>query len=344
MTAAENHDLSAAVAAARAPLNPIPMPRATLRLRLSTSTTLRHLLPTGLVVRRALVKGRARWEDLDERQHALDTMNAILAGTARAGEVEELARRRLIEENVQEALFWQPWRTASVDAVSRDNQQRALSANRRLLLSACHFGPYFLNMSAFASLGRSTIAVSAPWFFRDPSADYWGRRLARWRTGIAKRDERLACSDDGFPVVRALLEAGEIVLNYFDMPGSMRTEFLGKPVMLSSGSSQLAFQTEALVLPLRARRDGDRVWTDVFEPLDARDFAGPEQLHRALGAVHERSILEFPETLEDPNRAGAWEHGATESEWARPRPAAQPDAQLPSPPELSNRPTARGAR
>ena len=329
MTAAENHDasndLSAAVAAATRPLDRSPTPSVDLRLRLATSTELRRLLPTGLVVRRSVAKGRARWEDPHERRHALETMSAILAGTARADEVEQLARRRLVEETVQEALFWQPWRTASIDEASRANQRRALSANRRLLLSACHFGPYFLNMSTFAALGCSTIAVSAPWFFRAPSPDYWGRRLARWRRGLTARNQRLATTDGGFALVRALLERGEIVLNYFDMPGSRRTDFLGKPVMLTGGSSQLAFQTEALVLPLRARRDGDRVWTDVFDPLDPLDFASAEELHLALAAVHERSILEIPETLEDPNRAGAWEQTASEREWARPsREAARP--------------------
>ena len=313
MAAAENYDLTAAVAEATKPLQRDSMPPADLRLRLATSTALRRLLPTGLVVRRSVAKGRARWEDPHERRHALDTMSAILAGTARAGEVEELARRRLIEETVQEAIFWQPWRAASLDEASLSNQRRALSANRRLLLSACHFGPYFLNMSSFASLGCSTIAVSAPWFFRDPTPDYWGRRLARWRRGLARRNQRLATTDGGFALAQALLERGEVVLNYFDMPGSKRTHFLGKPVMLTGGSSQLAFQTEALVLPLRARRDGDRVWTDVFDPLDPRDYASAEELHLALAAVHERAILELPRDVggpQPPGRVGANGHRA----------------------------------
>jgi hypothetical protein len=33
--------------------------------------------------------------------------------------------------------------------------------------------------------------------------------------------------------------------------------------------------------------------------------------------VHETSILELPQTLEDPNRAGAWEGGAGPGGWAR---------------------------
>jgi lauroyl/myristoyl acyltransferase len=320
VTAAEHPDSSAAVAAARRPAQKPSMPAVDLRLRLATSTALRRPLPTGALVGMATAKGRQRWQDREEREHALQTMSAIVSGTNRASEVEQLARRRLVEETVKEALFWQPWRTVSVDEASREHMRVALSSKRRLILSACHLGPYFLNMSAFSAVGCSPIVISAPWFFAEPSPDYWGRRLARWRRGVAEREERLACSSGGFTLARALLEQDEVLLNYFDMPGSRSTMFLGKPVMLTRGSAELSFQTEALVLPLRARRQGSRVWTDVLAPLDPRDFTTAQELHLALADVHERAILELAETLEDPNRPGAWEHGATEREWARPIP------------------------
>jgi hypothetical protein len=323
MSAAENRDLSAAIEAARQPLKAPAMPPADLRVRLRTSTRLRRLAPTTLVIRRATAKGRAEWGNPAQRRHALASMNAILGGTERAGEIEARARRRLIEEEVQRALYWQPWPTSKVSATSAANLELALSTNRPVLISACHLGPYFLQMSAVTSLGHSPFAVAAPWFFQDPTPDYWGRRLARWWSGIAKRNERLVYSVGAFPVLSALLEQGEKVLIYFDMPGGTRTDFLGKPVMLSSGSAKLAFNAQALVLPLRARRAGDHVWSDVFTPLDARDFADADGLHRALAGVHERSILELPETMEDPNRAGAWENGATEHEWVRRAPHEQ---------------------
>lgn len=336
MADADARELEAAVALARRPPRRPAMPAVGLGLRLRTSPQIRALLPTALVIRRAAAKGRAAWRNASDREGALATMDAILANTPRAGEVEELARRRLVEIEVQRALYWQPWRTVSVDPASAANLRRALSCERGVLLSSCHLGPYFLQMSALSSSARRPFAVSAPWFFEDPTPDYWGRRLARWRRGICARDERLVCSAGSFPVVKAMLEDGEIVLSYLDMPGGTTTEFLGKPVMLSSGTAQLAFQTKALVVPLRARRAGSRVWTDVFEPLDPRDFGSVDELHRAVAAVHERSILELPETLEDPGRAGAWENGATASGWApgepdRPRPPAHmPAAERPA--------------
>ncbi len=107
------------------------------------------------------------------------------------------------------------------------------------------------------------------------------------------------------------------MLVFFDMPGPRETRFLGKPVMLADGSAQLAVRTDALVLPLRARRAGIHVWVDVGAPLDPRGFAGPEELHDALAAAHERWILKRPEAMEDPSSTG-WEHGATPHAWTAP--------------------------
>jgi hypothetical protein len=318
VNASQTSDLTADVTDAMRPLEPTPMPAVGPRLALRTSPALRRLVPARLAFARARISGTAAWSRTAEREHALATMHAIVGGTPRSGEARELAQERLVEENVQHELFWQPWPTASVDSNSHENRRKALSSGRPLLLSACHLGPYFLTMSAFASVGVSSIAVSAPWFFAEPSHDYWGRRLARWREGIRARGERLLCSQRAFQVVLALLAEGETVLNYFDMPGGTRTQFLGKPVMLTSGTARLAHMSDALVLPVRPRRDGQRVWADMFAPLDARDFPDWQSLHVALAQVHERSVLELAPTLEDPNRAGAWEQGATESGWVRP--------------------------
>jgi lauroyl/myristoyl acyltransferase len=315
-------DLDAALAAA-AQRSPHPaMPPAPLRVRLKTSPALRRLLPTRVAVARAEAVGRARWDDAEARGNALRATSAIVGATARAGEAEQLARQRLIEDEVGRTLFWQPWATTTLDERSSENLDAAYASGRPVLLSMCHLGPYFLAMSALTSRGHHEVALAAPWFFEPPSHDYWGRRIARWWRGIYPRHERVVSTAGGFALYKALLERGETLLIYFDMPGSRSTSFLGKQVMLGSGSSQLAFQTDAVVLPFRARRDGHRVRTDVMAPLDARDFAGADELHDALAAVHERSILEHAETLEDPNRAGAWEGGASEREWAKAAAAA----------------------
>jgi hypothetical protein len=147
---------------------------------------------------------------------------------------------------------------------------------------------------------------------------YWGRRIARRRQEARARDERIVHSAGSFALLKALLEEGQVVGVYFAMPGSRETHFLGKTVMLASGSARLAAATDALVVPIRTRRVAHRVWVDVGEPLDARELDGEEELHEALAAVHERWILELPASMEDPNREGAWQQSATAEAWLRP--------------------------
>jgi hypothetical protein len=318
MSTAVRSDLAAAIEAAKRPLVRPRLPPADLPTRLKTSPLLRRALPRGLVLRRASAKGERLWSDAGERERAIATMEQIVAGTPRAAEVSELARRRLVEEQVTTSLFWQPWRDSEIEQDSREAADRALGSGRRVLISLCHLGPYFLALSPLDATGLSPIAAAGSWFFAAPEPGLWGRRLARWWQGIETRGERLIDAAGSFEALRVLIEDGEVILVYFDLPGSLRTDFLGKPVMLASGTSQLAHQTDALVLPLRARREGSRVFTDVWEALDPREFPDAEALHRALAAVHERSILEMPETLEAPGRPGAWEDAASTSEWARP--------------------------
>ena len=52
--------------------------------------------------------------------------------------------------------------------------------------------------------------------------------------------------------------------------------------------------------------------------MDPRDFSGADELHDTLAARHEDWILEEPEALEDPRRAGAWEEQADASSEIRP--------------------------
>ncbi len=247
-------------------------------------------------------------------------MEAVVGGTVRSGEVEALAREHVVENKVREALFWQPWATPALEQTSAERLREVLSADRGVLLSSCHLGPYLLGVSVIAPLGRTSYSVAGTWAFDVPRPGYWGRRIARRRAQARARDERLICAVDSFAVLRALLAEGEVVSVFFAMPGGRETRFLGKSVMLAFGSARLAVETDALVVPIRTRRSGHRVWVDVSAPLDPRDFSGPEELHDALAAIHERSILEFPATLEDPNREGAWEQSASASAWLRPGP------------------------
>jgi lauroyl/myristoyl acyltransferase len=283
---------------------------------LGTSRTLRRPLPQRLVVSRAERLGGELWDsDPDERQRALAAMEAIVGGTPRAGEVETLARQHVIEGKVHEAFFWQPWPVPRMDAVSRARLREALSSGEGTLVSTCHMGPYLLGISALSALGRTVHSVAGPWVFQTPTAGSWGRRIARRRAEARARGERLIYSVGSFEVVRTLLEERELVSVYFSVPGSRATRFLGKPVMLTSGTARLSFLTGSPIVPLRVRRDGPELWLDVARTLHPGDFGDVEELHDALATVHEAWILELPATVEDPNREGSWERSATAEGW-----------------------------
>lgn len=337
-----DNELAAALAEARKPLRHQPLPSASLRVRLTTSPALRRLLPTRLVAAQAQLRGRAIWRrDAAVRATARELVLTIVANTPRASELDELARAHVIEEQVNKALFWQPWRENRMDERSREHLRSALSDGRGVVLSACHLGPMFAQVAPISTAGRIVFATGAPWFFEKPSADYWGRRVAHWNNHTMRRDERTVCSVGAFPVLSALLSEGEIVMLYFDMPGSRRTRFLGKPVTLATGTARLAKQANALILPARTRRVGHRIWSDFSEPLDPRDYASWEELHDAIAGVHARTILELAATLEDPNRPGAWEGGASEREWAKPGTGERERAGTPVARDLRTRTTSR---
>jgi lauroyl/myristoyl acyltransferase len=291
------------------------MPPAGLALRLKTSMAVRRLLPTPLVLARAIAKGHRLSSSSLAREHAQAAMAAIIAGTSSSGELADITREHLIEREALNALFWQPWTRPRVSAQSALRVRETLESGRGVLLSACHIGPYFRTATMLRSVGCTPYVVTGAWFFERPSHDKWGRRLARWRKGMG--DVRLVSAKGSFAVVRALLGQGKCVLLYFDMPGRRQTRFLGKPTMLADGTARLAFAGDALVLPVRPRRVGRHVGLDVAEALDPREMAGVEDLHQALAHQHERWILEFPAAMDDPRSFG-WRQGAREDAWVMP--------------------------
>ena len=295
-------DMTAALETIRRQSVPPRMPHASLATVVKTSPWVRRLLPTRILLDRAERRGKAIWgRGGDEREDALVAMEAIVADTPRAHELHELARRHLIEGEIDRVLFWHwPW-SAKVDARSARRLRAALSGNRGLLLSVCHLGAYYRLHRASPFEGRETYLVAGPWLFEQPTANLWGRRLARWRKGTRSR---VVPSDWSFPILQNLLERGDCVFIHFDMPGPRETRFLGKPAMLADGSAQLAVRADALVLPIRARRAGHEVWLDAATPLDPRDFASADELHDALAALHERWVLECPEAIESPLARG----------------------------------------
>ncbi len=315
-----NEDLTTRIARVDQPLAPRPLPSVGLRVRARTSPTLRGVVPLRLSLAVAAARGRQAWDgDPALRDRALRAAEAILATTARGEDVEAVARRRLVAEAVSAHYFWRPRQDFEIAAVFADRLRSAAAARRGVLVSWSHLEPFAGLPSAISHVVRPVYGVYASYFFADDLTGLWGRRIAHWRNMLQAADVRAVESDRSFEVIHALLRRGETVMLAFDMPGGRETEFLGKPVMLGTGTARLAMQTGAIVVPVRSEVDGDRVAAVASEPLDPRDHEDVGALHEAIARVHERWILETPELLEDPCRPGAWEDGATATRWSRPR-------------------------
>jgi lauroyl/myristoyl acyltransferase len=265
-------------------------------------------------------RAEAAWESrTDVRARALATAAAILGDAEDAGSIQATARAHVIESELRDTIFWQPWPLPRTDERSRENLLDALSDRRGVLLSDCHLGPFFMMSTVVAAVGGpAPYSVGGVWFFETPTPDLWGRRLARWRGGMQRRGTKPVRGARAFAVLKHLLGEGETIVNHFDVPGHRQTSFLGKPTMLTDGTARLAMQSGALVLPVQTRRARHRVWVDVGDPLDPHDFDDAGALHDELARIHSRFILAAPWALESPHRPGSWEEGATPASWTLP--------------------------
>ena len=326
----KSHELRRALELAAGPPRPARRPGADLVTRMRTRPELRRLVPARLAVGLAERHGSKIWQhSAEERRRALAAMDAVVGGTERAAAIQELARAHMIENEVRETMFWRPWRAPTMDRESEETLLGAIAAGRGVLLSRCHLGPIFLGAGAIRRIGVKPYSTIGAWIFEAPPTGPWARRVDRWRRGVERIGDQLINSKGSFAVIAELLRAGEVVQVYFDMPGSTATDFLGKRVMLASGTARLAETTGALVLPMHLKRSGHRISVEIGPANDPLEHAGHEAMQESLARAHEHSILQAPAMLEDPNRAGAWEHGASAAEWARPETEPTPLSRTP---------------
>jgi lauroyl/myristoyl acyltransferase len=235
---------------------------------------------------------------------AVAAMTAVVAGTAATHDIDRLARAHVAAQARGSELTWRPWEIERIPIRGLDRLERARASGRGLVISHSHLGP----LAGWAALGREIRPLHHPvgdWAIHDPYPGYLGYQVEQRRRLFQRAGmELLPAIGSAFPLFKLLRKGGAVLLS-FDAPGERRTDFLGKPVDLDDGTAQLATKTQALILPTALLPIGRRWEIEIHEPLDPGDFAGPEELHLALAAVHEELILRAPEHLEDPRRLWA---------------------------------------
>jgi lauroyl/myristoyl acyltransferase len=247
-------------------------------------------------------------------------MEALLAGTVRAGYAEALALGTLREHEALHEVFWRAWLFDRMEIRGIQHRDAALASGRGVLLSFVHQGPFHSMGVVLGDAVHRGRVLAGPWMFEEPPDRRWRRRLVYWQMLIGRSGLTMVRSTGAYATMRDMLRANLCVFNAFDMPGSHRMEFLNKPVDISIAGARVAMETGALVLPLGFGRDGHRPVAFLGEPLDPSDFPDVDALQARLARAHEQSVLARPEAMESPRRAGAWEGGATGQGWFRPNP------------------------
>lgn len=257
-------------------------------------------------------RGRRRWQDPAERDRARRAMDAV-AGPG--PHLDRLARAHLARDEQREWLAAHPASIPGMPADGAAHLRAAHARGRGVIASFCHHGPFpGVGITVAEQTGAPVHPVAGTWLAGPPSPDM-PERARRWRAAYEDAGITLVDAAGSFERLEAFLKDGDSVTLAFDWPGSTRTEFLGRPVMLATGTARLAHRTGALIVPTRRFVRRARTRTRFAPAIDPAAHGGWESLHRALADVHEAWILDDPAALEDPRRTGAWGMGATAAGW-----------------------------
>jgi lauroyl/myristoyl acyltransferase len=295
---------------------PRPVPWGGVVPRLRASEAAHRLVPVpaamallDLAQRRAAARNPAR---LDAARAA---MAAVVGGTEREADLEELALRHLSAAAHGWELMWRP-RFLERMPVEGLDRLRAVEPGRGIVFSAPHYGPLVGLAALPRAVGPIDVAVGEHLAAAEAPRGYGGYQIEQSRTVILRagfRPVRAQASARTFS--RTLKDGGQVLLN-FDVPGKYAVQFLGKTVDLMNGTARLAQSTDSVVVPVLPQPRGRGWVVHIDEPIDPRRHDSWQSVLQAAADVHSRLVLEAPEHLESPLRDGGWAV-ATRDGWRR---------------------------
>jgi lauroyl/myristoyl acyltransferase len=177
---------------------------------------------------------------------------------------------------------------------------------RGVIVSYCHTGLFPGFGATVARCIPDVTCIVGDWMFIDPPGPGARRRVLAWLSMFEAAGVPVIGARGSFHKSVELLRRGEVVVLAFDAPGPQRTEFLGKAVMLASGTARMAALSDALIVPATRRLVRYRAHSFFAPALDCREHEDWSSLHAAVAAVHSGLILSHPAELEDPCRPGWW--------------------------------------
>ncbi|MDX6479418.1 MAG: Bacterial lipid biosynthesis acyltransferase [Gaiellaceae bacterium] len=282
-------------------LNDLERPRAhlsrltgqTLPVRLYASGWFHRTLPTPVALRLAALRGRLEWHVVPSRRYeAIELTRAI-----RGYPDERAARRRLVEDAVRAEVQWRPWlyRRMPVEGLEHLEQARAASKGG-LILATIHVGAILGLVHALAARGLKLYLPGGEWGI--PTVEgLRGRWIATQNRWVEEAGARWVPLGESYPVLRALLERGEVCMLAVDVPGDVEVELAGRPARVRGGLARLALETGSPILPIATLRVRWGMVGFIGEPIDPATFDDPVELTRYLVAAQEPRFVGEPEQV-----------------------------------------------
>ena len=277
-------------------------------MRRLIATELTHRAVPWPVARRAvtLLADRAWARDEQLREDARWQMRYLVGATDRAGELEELAHDHVREVYLRLESYWRPWQITRTPPRFTNELQQLRRARRPVIVSYLHQGTFTGHIAALCRVVTPLhVPVASGIADLDSSrGDSSYLRTHAVRTAHLIKGSGGVLFDAGGSKQRIseLLHAGEMVAIAADIAGRNEISLLGRETRVAGGTSRLAFETGALVIPMTVGHDGKKEIATLEVGLDPKNFADAQGLLNQLMTVFERALLAWPQGSERPLR------------------------------------------
>ena len=235
------------------------------------------------------------WQNDAYRQQQEGQMRYLLEHTDRAAEIPALARRFAEHTLLRTYLRWHPEHVWSQEVRDIEWLTTRRDPDRSVILSFMHHNWY---EGLFASLRRhgAPITILASPLIMQPDTSTGLKKHAK----VVFKDNEVIPATGGTDAIQARLRPGVTMAIASDVPGHTEVDFLGRRVRASFGAALMATRTNSQIVLATNRRDGDRSYIQIDEPIEPSDFAGPLELLQEILNRHGDAVLDWPEVLEMP--------------------------------------------
>lgn len=223
-------------------------------------------------------------------------MEFLIGKSERAAEVPQLAYAYSEQMMIRAYLRWHPRVITRQRVKGIEWLTTRRDPSRGIILSFTHHHRYDGMFGSLVSAGAPPLTIVITEAISKPEAGIAFRQHLR----VASRGGTFVNAERGTNELAALLGPGTILAVAPDFPGRTPITFLGRRVLAPFGTPRLAELTNAPVVMVTHRRDGQGPYLQVEEPLEPTDYRDGASLLDDLMRRHGEAILEWPEALESP--------------------------------------------